>query len=333
MPASPFVFSIILAVIAVGGVLGAPAEAQLRGGGLGHPMARALRIQATPSPVTQVTASTGDGLLEAIDRLLVAAYRLERMIDRRDWVAAKRALLDVRARSEAAHRLSEPKFSGVFGPVDARVTLLSRQLAAQDSGARQAARDLLDELNVLSGRLAKRLAAEGRRDAPKRSSPEPVPPPRPVTEPTLPPDLQAALARFSERLDRVTKSSTPVPTPRPTPVPTPRPTPVPTSRPTPVPTSSPAAVSVRERIDKAYVAASTVYTYVRLGQDGIAQAELRALRGYLAAAQQTATPEQQRVLNELDQLAARLQQQLQTGDPAAYGSSRALTERFLQVQD
>ncbi|MEB3285583.1 MAG: hypothetical protein VKN33_09880, partial [Candidatus Sericytochromatia bacterium] len=80
-------------------------------------------------------------------------------------------------------------------------------------------------------------------------------------------------------------------------------------------------------------AASTVYTYVRLGQDGIAQAELRALRGYLAAALQTATPEQQRVLNELDQLAARLQQQLQTGDPAAYGSSRALTDRFLQVQD
>jgi hypothetical protein len=89
-------------------------------------------------------------------------------------------------------------------------------------------------------------------------------------------------------------------------------------------------MSVQEHLNKAYVAASTIYTYVRLGQDDVAQVELLTLRGHLAEARPLATPSQVRRLAELDRLAARLQTQLRQRDPAAYASSRALTERFLQ---
>ncbi|MEB3198212.1 MAG: hypothetical protein VKP62_13510 [Candidatus Sericytochromatia bacterium] len=172
---------------------------------------------------------------------------------------------------------------------------------------------------------------------PPVSTPRPTPVPTPVPTP------------------RPTPIPTPVPTPRPTPVSTPVPTPVPTPRPTPVPppttTSAPTpeasdqpaeapstlpaltanTLSVPEYLNKAYISASTVYTYLRLGQTEVAQAELGFLRAYLQAATPAATLAQRRTLADLDRLAARLQQQLRSGDQAAFASSRALTEKFLQL--
>jgi hypothetical protein len=89
-------------------------------------------------------------------------------------------------------------------------------------------------------------------------------------------------------------------------------------------------LTLQDRLNKAYVAASTIYTYVRLGQDDVAQIELLTLREHLAEARSVAAPSQLRRVAELDRLAARLQTQLRERDPAAYASSRALTERFLQ---
>jgi hypothetical protein len=80
------------------------------------------------------------------------------------------------------------------------------------------------------------------------------------------------------------------------------------------------------------VNASTVHTYVRIGQYESALKELAVCRGNLAEALEVAAPGQRRLITELDHLASLLEQRLKAASPAAFQASRMLIERFLLLE-
>jgi hypothetical protein len=88
----------------------------------------------------------------------------------------------------------------------------------------------------------------------------------------------------------------------------------------------------RDEVRKAYVNASTVHTYVRIGQNPAALGELATLRRHLATALDVASPGQKRLIVELDRLAALLEQRLEADSPASFTASRMLIERFLLLE-
>ena len=365
--------------------------------------------EATAGPTVSVTEE--DRLLEAFDRVLVTAYKLERTLEAGDWLAAE-ATAGVLAQRVAEAEACAAPGQRALEPVSLRIALVRSLVDARHPGSLREARNLLEDINTAQSEVlqpAPPLAgarpsptSEARRRPPRRgprsaqrrsaarppsSRPTPAAPPaaaptaaaaaaptaapaatptatapamptakpsgggsrraqrgRPRPTPTLlPPSVpplptNTGLIRFSALLS---PRPTPTPTPRPTPTPTPRPTPTPTPRPTPTAEvqARPPALSdparrqlARERFTRAYISASTVYTYMRIGQTPEAQREVGLLRVHLGVAMQVGTAGQRRAIAELERLAARLEEQLRQGDGEAFATSRALTERFLEVE-
>ncbi|MEB3222650.1 MAG: hypothetical protein VKS61_11280 [Candidatus Sericytochromatia bacterium] len=354
---------------------------------------------ATAGPTVSVTDE--DRLLEAFDRVLVTAYKLERILEAGDWLAAEATAGVLAQRVAEAEAYAAPG-QRALEPVSLRIALVRSLIDARHPGSLREARNLLEDINTAQSEVLqpappvagarpsptsdarRRPPRRGPRSAPRRSaarapSSRPTPAVEPTTEPTPPPSPAptAAPTAAPTPTARPTAPATEMPTAKPSgggsrraqrgrprpaptllppsvpPLPTntglirfsallsPRPTPTPTPRPTPTaegPARPPALSDparrqlARERFTRAYISASTVYTYMRIGQTPEAQREVGLLRVHLGVAMQVGTAGQRRAIAELERLAARLEEQLRQGDGEAFATSRALTERFLEVE-
>lgn len=89
--------------------------------------------------------------------------------------------------------------------------------------------------------------------------------------------------------------------------------------------------SARILVSKAYLAASSAQTFLRIGQYAAALDMVRELRLELRQARLVASTSQRVRIDDLDGRAARLEALVAAGNELAFETSRTLLNRFLEL--